>query len=177
MRLNMTRRDVLWVWTAVALISRHPNALSRTDPSRALLDSRGSFFSNRPITASWLMLTPHRARLRLPFDNLAGLGSGEGRENRPRSRHCDRRKKCRKSGRPPTPPLPALFARKSEAMRSTILVGLFLLAELSTQKARFTKIIYEMARNHADGRRRLGFGPNARRAKRALGGCSGAGGY
>ena len=37
------------------------------------------------------MLTLPRARLRLPFDNLAGLGSGEGRENRPRSRHCDRR--------------------------------------------------------------------------------------
>jgi len=30
------------------------------------------------------------ARHRLAVNNLAGTGWGEGRENRPRSRHCER---------------------------------------------------------------------------------------
>src|SRR5713101_9167188 len=46
-------------------------------------------------------LTLPRARHTLKFQ-FAGKGSGEGRANRPRSRHCDRLK-SRKPGYPPVP--------------------------------------------------------------------------
>src|SRR5882672_4756671 len=44
------------------------------------------------------------------------MGSGEGRVNRPRSRHCDRLK-SRKPGHPPEPQRAALFARRSAAAK------------------------------------------------------------
>jgi len=44
------------------------------------------------------------------------MGSGEGRANRPRSRHCDRLK-SRKPGHPPEPQRTALFARRSAAAK------------------------------------------------------------
>src|SRR3984893_11357051 len=46
-------------------------------------------------------LTHWQARHTLDFQ-FAGMGSGEGRENRPRARHCNRLK-SRKPGYPPMP--------------------------------------------------------------------------
>jgi hypothetical protein len=62
-------------------------------------------------------LTVKCTRLTLIFQ-FAGKGSGEGRANRPRSRHCDRLK-GRKPGHPPMPQKPALFARKSSGKSLT----------------------------------------------------------
>jgi iron complex transport system substrate-binding protein len=68
--------------------------------------------------------TPSRGTLN-SLHQFAGRGSGEGRENRPRSRHCDRLK-GRKSGYPPLPCNAAFFARKN-AVSSPIAarMGLF----------------------------------------------------
>src|SRR5882724_9205587 len=55
------------------------------------------------------------ARHTLEFQ-FAGMGSGEGRANRPRSRHCNRLK-SRKPGHPLMPQRPALFARRSAAAK------------------------------------------------------------
>src|SRR6266446_1667086 len=53
------------------------------------------------------------------------MGSGEGRANRPRSRHCNRLK-SRKPRHPLMPQKPALFARRSAAAKAPgCLVGLF----------------------------------------------------
>src|SRR6267143_7115276 len=57
---------------------------------------------------------------------FAGRGSGEGRANRPRSRHCNRLK-SRKPGHPPMPQRAALFARKSDAGSPKVSRGAFLL--------------------------------------------------
>src|ERR1700732_5109658 len=55
-------------------------------------------------------LTLHLARLTLKIQ-FAGKGSGEGRVNRPRSRHCDRLK-SRKPGHPPAPQRVCAFREK-----------------------------------------------------------------
>src|SRR5882762_8128292 len=52
------------------------------------------------------------------------MGSGEGRANRPRSRHCNRLK-SRKPGHPPVPQRSALFARKSAAASPRLSRGAF----------------------------------------------------
>ena len=70
-------------------------------------------------------LTLSHARHTLEFQ-FAGMGSGEGRANRPRSRHCNRLK-SRKPGHPPMPQRAALFARKSHAIRPKVSRGAFLL--------------------------------------------------
>src|SRR6266851_2404172 len=72
-------------------------------------------------------LTLQRARHTLKFQ-FAGKGSGEGRANRPRSRHCDRLK-SRKPGHPPMPQKAMLFARKSDAGSPKVSRGAFLLME------------------------------------------------
>src|SRR5713226_8515065 len=72
-------------------------------------------------------LTLQRARHTLKFQ-FAGKGSGEGRVNRPRSRHCDRLK-SRKPGHPPMPHKAALFARESDAGSPRVSRGAFLLVE------------------------------------------------
>src|SRR5467141_2278778 len=60
-------------------------------------------------------LTLSHARHTLEFQ-FAGRGSGEGRANRPRSRHCNRLK-SRKPGHPPVPQKAALFARRGAAAK------------------------------------------------------------
>src|SRR6267378_6579720 len=60
-------------------------------------------------------LTLSHARHTLEFQ-FAGRGSGEGRANRPRSRHCNRLK-SRKPGHPPVPQKAALFARRGVAAK------------------------------------------------------------
>jgi len=65
--------------------------------------------------ASRWSLTWMWARHTLEFQ-FAGMGSGEGRANRPRSRHCNRLK-SRKPGHPLMPQRPALFARRSAAAK------------------------------------------------------------
>src|SRR6266852_7272018 len=70
-------------------------------------------------------LTLSHSRHTLEF-HFAGKGSGEGRVNRPRSRHCDRLK-SRKPGHPPVPQRAALFARKSVAECPKVSRGAFLL--------------------------------------------------
>src|SRR6266851_8093606 len=72
-------------------------------------------------------LTLLRAQHTLNFQ-FAGKGSGEGRVNRPRSRHCDRLK-SRKPGDPPVPQKAALFARKSDAIGPKVSRGAFLLVK------------------------------------------------
>src|SRR5712664_4941368 len=72
---------------------------------------------------SHALTLPH-ARHTLKFQ-FAGKGSGEGRANRPRSRHCDRLK-SRKPGHPPVPQKAALFARESDAASPRVSRGAFL---------------------------------------------------
>src|SRR6266481_2565615 len=76
-------------------------------------------------------LTLPRARHTLKFQ-FAGKGSGEGRANRPRSRHCDRLK-SRKPGHPPMPHRAALFARRSDAGSPKVSRGAFLLVKRSEE--------------------------------------------
>src|SRR6266852_1886688 len=83
-------------------------------------------------------LTLRRLRHTLKFQ-FAGKGSGEGRVNRPRSRHCDRLK-SRKPGHPPVPQRAALFARESDAIRPKVSRGAFLLERWnSARQGRFVK--------------------------------------
>jgi hypothetical protein len=70
-------------------------------------------------------LTLHQARLKLEFQ-FAGTGSGEGRVNRPRSRHCNRLN-SRKPGHPPMPQRVTLFAREGDAESPRLSRGAFLL--------------------------------------------------
>src|SRR6266850_7623282 len=63
-------------------------------------------------------LTLSHARHTLEFQ-FAGRGSGEGRANRPRSRHCNRLK-SRKPGHPLVPQRYASFARKSAAAKPLV---------------------------------------------------------
>src|SRR6266705_3675157 len=71
---------------------------------------------------------------------FVGPGSGEGRVNRPRSRHCDRLK-CRKPGHPPEPMRAALFARKSDAASPRVSRGAFLLLRRISGRGRFVNIL------------------------------------
>src|ERR1700682_1718195 len=77
--------------------------------------------------ASSHALTLQRLRHTLEFQ-FAGKGCGEGRVNRPRSRHCDRLK-SRKPGHPLVPQNAALFARKSYAGSPKLSRGAFLLVK------------------------------------------------
>src|SRR5258708_19877179 len=95
-------------------------------------------------------LTLLQARLTLKFQ-FAGKGSGEGRVNRPRSRHCNRLK-SRKPGHPPMPQRAALFARKSHAIRPKLSRGAFLLLYCNS----LVRGIRERSCNSAPRKRPLG---------------------
>src|SRR6266853_5119881 len=95
------------------------NPTGRTAEHRRHLFSHSIF--SRAIFSRALTLHLARHTLKIQF---AGKGSGEGRVNRPRSRHCDRLK-SRKPGHPPVPQKAALFARKTMPEAPKCLVGLF----------------------------------------------------
>jgi hypothetical protein len=64
---------------------------------------------------------------------MSAAGQTEGRENRPRSRHCDRqaaRARVPRVRNVPEPEMPALFARKGEAMGLAISREAFLFGEI-----------------------------------------------
>src|SRR5437660_9612101 len=96
-------------------------------PIGRIADHRGRFFTDLKVSRAIFSpaLTLPRVRLRLKIQ-FAGKGSGEGRVNRPRSRHCDRLK-SRKPGHPPVPQKAALFARRSDAGSPKVPRGAFLL--------------------------------------------------
>src|ERR1700682_6478173 len=68
------------------------------NPTGRTAKNRRHLFSHSIFSRA---LTLHLARHTLEIQ-FAGKGSGEGRANRPRSRHCDRLK-SRKPGYPPMP--------------------------------------------------------------------------
>src|SRR5229473_7451719 len=96
-------------------------------PTGRIVEYPRRFFSCAVFTRAILSraLTLQRTRHTLNFQ-FAGKGSGEGRVNRPRSRHCNRLR-SRKPGHPPVPQRAALFARKSHAIRPKLSRGAFLL--------------------------------------------------
>ena len=70
-----------------------------------------------------ISLTPFRVRHTLNFQ-FAGMGSGEGREIRPRSRHC-KRLQGRKPGYPPMPQRLRALREKGRCQTPRCLVGFF----------------------------------------------------
>src|ERR1700720_1938658 len=97
------------------------------NPTGKTAEHRSHLFSHSILSHAIFSraLTLHLARLTLKIQ-FAGRGSGEGRVNRPRSRHCDRLK-SRKPGHPPVPQKAALFARRSDARSPRVSRGAFLL--------------------------------------------------
>src|SRR5712664_117746 len=95
-------------------------------PTGRIVEYPRRFFSCAVFTRAILSraLTLQRTRHTLKFQ-FAGKGSGEGRVNRPRSRHCDRLK-SRKPGHPSVPQKAVLFARKSDAASPRVSRGAFL---------------------------------------------------
>src|SRR5216683_4252420 len=81
----------------------------------------GRIAEPRGVAGAHLTHPPPPHTLKFQF---AGPGSGEGRVNRPRSRHCDRLK-CRKPGHPPALMRAVLFARKSDAASPRVSRGAF----------------------------------------------------
>src|SRR6267378_7106352 len=96
-------------------------------PTGKIAERPQRFFSHAMFSRAVFSgaLTLQRARHTLEFQ-FAGKGSGEGRVNRPRSRHCNRLK-SRKPGHPPVPQKAALFARRSDAGSPKVPRGAFLL--------------------------------------------------
>src|SRR5229473_8471819 len=99
------------------------NPTGRTAEHRRHLFSHSIF--SRAIFSRALTLHLARHTLKIQF---AGKGSGEGRVNRPRSRHCDRLN-SRKPGHPSMPQRAALFARESDAGSPKVSRGAFLLVK------------------------------------------------
>src|SRR5437660_5425088 len=90
-------------------------------------------------------LTRPRVRLTLKIQ-FAGRGSGEGRVNRPRSRHCDRLK-SRKPGHPSVPQRAALFARKGNAGSPLgVSWGFFVGQWKFPRRGRFVKLTNQLLR-------------------------------
>src|SRR5882762_11800200 len=114
---------------ACAHLWKSASPTGRTAEHRSHLFSRSIFgraiFSRDTIFSRALTLHLARHTLKIQF---AGKGSGEGRVNRPRSRHCDRLK-SRKPGHPSMPQRAALFARKSDARSPKVSRGAFLLVK------------------------------------------------
>ena len=98
-------------------MSRSANRLGRTGKHKNVEWCR----ANRNRHSIRLTDIGYRAYTHSQF---AGKGSGEGRENRPRSRHCNRLK-SRKPGYPPVPRFAKLLARRSCAGCPTKLAGHF----------------------------------------------------
>src|SRR5437762_13238402 len=98
-------------------------------PTGRTAERRRHFFSHSIFSRAIFSraLTLHLARHTLEIQ-FAGTESGEGRANRPRSRHCDRLK-SRKPGHPSMPQRAALFARKSDAGTPKVSRGAFSLVQ------------------------------------------------
>src|SRR5467141_2360137 len=119
--LRIRRKACAHLWKSASPTGRtaehRPHLFSRSIFGRAIFS--GAIFSRA--------LTLHLARHTLKIQ-FAGKGSGEGRVNRPRSRHCDRLN-SRKPGHPSMPQRAALFARKSDARSPKVSRGAFLLVK------------------------------------------------
>src|SRR6202158_866736 len=102
------------------------------NPTGRTAKNRRHLFSHSIFSRA---LTLHLARHTLEIQ-FAGKGSGEGRANRPRSRHCNRLK-SRKPGHPSMPQRAALFARKSDAGSPKVSRGAFLLVKWNSLVKRY----------------------------------------
>src|SRR5713226_4167194 len=97
----------------------------------------GRIAEPRGVAGAHLTHPPPPHTLKFQF---AGPGSGEGRVNRSRSRHCDRLK-CRKPGHPPALMRAVLFARKSDGASPRVSRGAFLLLRRISGRGRFMNIL------------------------------------
>src|SRR5713226_2508849 len=97
----------------------------------------GRIAEPRGVAGAHLTHPPPPHTLKFQF---AGPGSGEGRVNRSRSRHCDRLK-CRNPGHPPALMRAVLFARKSDAASPRVSRGAFLLLQRISGRGRFVNIL------------------------------------
>src|SRR5882762_4897515 len=125
--LRIRRKACVHLWKSAS-------PTGRTAEHRPHLFSRSIF--GRAIFSRALTLHLARHTLKIQF---AGKGSGEGRVNRPRSRHCNRLK-SRKPGHPSMPQRAALFARKSDAGSPKVSRGAFFVGEVKFPgQGRFVK--------------------------------------